>query len=147
MDKQTKDVIIYGAGAIIAIVFANKILTALGLKQSPEQTKGTTDPIYNPNTPSQTKYKYSYSQSIYNDIVDNIHSSFNYFGLNAFNYVITEIKKLKTKGDVHAIVVTFPQKYNIDLYEFLKTGGGILPWDGLSNNELAQINNYVNSLP
>lgn len=146
MDKQTKELIIWGGGSILAIVFANKILTILGIRQAPEQTEGTKNPLWNAD--SQEKWKYSYHQDVYDSIVYDIYDAFKYLGVNAFSYTLAAIKKAKTRGDVHAIVKTFQWKYKNDLYEFLKNGGGgIFSWQGLSNIELAQINNYVNSLP
>jgi hypothetical protein len=64
-----------------------------------------------------------------------------------FDSVLGAIKTLNTKSQVSYLSYYFFNKYNQDLYTFLQNGGGILPWDGLSNSQLSTVNQYVNSLP
>ncbi len=61
--------------------------------------------------------------------------------------VLGAIKSLKTQSQCSYLSYYFQQLYGHDLYSYLKSGGGVLPWDGLSNDHLTEINTYVNNLP
>lgn len=75
----------------------------------------------------------------------------NYQGVfsDDFNAVMGVIKRCKTKTQLSFLVDKFFQKYNIDLYTFLKEGNSSIPWfgQGLSNDHLTEINSYVKKLP
>lgn len=75
----------------------------------------------------------------------------NYQGVlnDDFNAVMGVLKRCKTKSQVSFLVDKFFQKYNRDLYGFLRDGYSPVPWfgQGLSNDHLTEINTYVQSLP
>ena len=54
---------------------------------------------------------------------------------------------MKTKANVSYLADIFSQAYNEDLLTFLTDGGGILPWDGLSETHLKTITDLVAALP
>jgi hypothetical protein len=55
--------------------------------------------------------------------------------------------QVKTKAAVSFLADVFQQRYKQDLLTFLTNGGGILPWDGLSDNQLRTLLTYTNRLP
>jgi len=75
-----------------------------------------------------------------------IHNAFGIFQ-DDYNAVWGVFSNMRTKSNVSFLADIFLQKYNEDLLTFLTNGGGVLPWDGLSEDHLKNITSYVNSLP
>ena len=146
MTKDEKELIYIAGGGLLVILAANSIGKFLGLIPTKESTAGVNNPIYNTGA-NNTLYTYNLASDETLSIAHDIYHANDYFGFNAFNYIMAAIKKCKSQGDVHQVVGAFNSLYKIDFYQYLKTGGGLLPWDGLSNQELAQFNTFVNSLP
>ena len=153
MAKVNKDVIIkvatYAAGAgLTYFLIVKPILTKLGLVKSAAQLAaeqaGIKLPVYNP---SGSGYTYTITKTIAQSLADNVWSAFNWFGINASSYIINAFKQCKTQGDINLMVTAFNNSHTVDFYEFLKTGGGLFFWDGLSSTELSILNNYVSNLP
>jgi hypothetical protein len=153
MAKVNKDVIIkvatYAAGAgLTYFLIVKPILTKLGLVKSADQLAaeqaGIKLPVYNP---SGSGYTYTINKSTAQSLADNVWSSFNWFGINASSYILNSFKQCKTQGDINLMVTAFNNSHTVDFYEFLKTGGGLFFWDGLSSSELTTLNNYVSNLP
>lgn len=71
------------------------------------------------------------------------------FGVLWDNYdtVFGVFSKLKTKSQISYLADMYQQRYKKGLYQHLQTGGGLLPWDGLSSAHLATINKFVSQLP
>jgi hypothetical protein len=61
--------------------------------------------------------------------------------------VFSVFTQLKTKTQVSWLADIFQQNYKMDLLDFLKRGKGQLPQAGLSDTELQQLLNIVNTLP
>lgn len=61
--------------------------------------------------------------------------------------VIAVFKSLKSKANVSFLAWEFQKQDQSDLLTFIRTGGGILPWDGLSDADVLAITNYINTLP
>ena len=153
MAKVNKDVIIkvatYAAGAgLTYFLIVKPILTKLGLVKTAAQLAaeqaGYKLPVYNP---SGSGYTYTITNSTAKALADNVYSAFNWFGINASSYILNAFKQCKTQGDINLMVTAFNNSHSVDFYEFLKTGGGLFFWDGLSTTELTALNNYVSNLP
>ena len=153
MAKVNNDIIIkvatYAAGAgLTYFLIVKPILTKLGLVKSAAQLSaeqaGIKLPVYNP---SGSGYTYTITKTTAETLAHNVYGAFNFFGINASSYILNSFKQCKTQGDVNMMVTAFNKMHNIDFYEFLKTGGGLFFWDGLSSSELTTLNNYVSNLP
>jgi hypothetical protein len=72
-----------------------------------------------------------------------------YDAFGAFNdneeQAIGVFKKLKTRSQGSFLAERFAQKYNSDMLKFLR--GGSWPQDRLSDEDVNEINNFVNALP
>lgn len=66
---------------------------------------------------------------------------------DSFGTVQSVLKQLRSKAQVSQLSAAFAEEYDYDLYTYLVDGGGFLPADGLSNDHLTQVNNYVKNLP
>lgn len=67
-----------------------------------------------------------------------------------FVSVMSALKRLSTQTQVSYIAYKFNEKYKVDLYTYLKEGyRPLFAWfgDGLSNDHLTEVNDYVNKLP
>jgi hypothetical protein len=74
---------------------------------------------------------------------------YNAFGIFQDNYsaIMGVFQTMQNKISVSFLSEIFYDLYNVNLLSFLKDGGGILPWDGLSAAHLQNIDNYINTLP
>jgi hypothetical protein len=153
MAKVNKDVIIkvatYAAGAgLTYFLIVKPILTKLGLVKTAAEIAaeqaGIKLRVYNPRG---TGYTYTISELTAKDLANNIYNAFNFLGIGAYSYILNAYKQCKTQGDINLMVTAFNKYSSIDFYEFLKTGGGILWFDGLNTTELTALNNYVQNLP
>jgi len=145
-DNVVPTVIIGGAAYFLLV---RPFLIKLGVIKSNAQKQIDNASVlidaYNPN------YLSSHSNvTISQATADNAASTIYYaFGVIAddFSAALGAFKLCKTKADVAFLSKTFFNKYNVDLYTYLQTGGGLFPWDGFSSAHLEQLNQYVNSLP
>ena len=149
MKPEDRKLFIYVGSAVAAyVLIVNPILKKLGIRTSQAIQQAQQGGVNNPFNP--LFWKQSGALLITNNAVENmitkIHGAFTIFQ-DDFNAVYGVFKQLKTQSQVSYLADRFRQKYNADLITFLGNGGGILPWDGLSDSQLTQIVNYVNSLP
>ena len=144
------DALLIGGG-VIAFFAIKKLLIKFGIASGPG-TQQTINELTNPGSPWKPEYwkKGSGALLIKNAVADKyattIHNAFTVFQ-DDFNAIVSVFSQLKTKSQVSYLAQKFAEKYNEDLLQFLTNGGGILPWDGLSDSQLLQITNYVNKLP
>jgi hypothetical protein len=75
-----------------------------------------------------------------------IHNAFTVFQ-DDFNAIMSVFSQLKTQSQVSFLSDVFSKMYKEDLLSFLTDGGGILPWDGLSDTNLEKLTDLVNKLP
>jgi len=152
MDKKTQENLIkYGIGAGIAyFLIARPILMKLGILKSDKQISIENETLkinsaFNPNYWKQFNGSKIITDKAVNDIIYIIQDS---FGVLSDNYdaILAQFKKLTYKTQVSYLADKWQQKKNTDFLSFLGNGGGFLPWDGLSNDHLAAIISYVNSL-
>lgn len=85
-------------------------------------------------------------ESFVQDWISQIHDAFTVTN-DDFNAVFNVFSQLKTQSQVSYLADKFQQKYQEDLLSFLKDGGGIMPWDGLSDGHLKILTSLVTNLP
>lgn len=145
----TTDVLLIGGG-LLAFTAIKRLLIAGGLAAGPG-TKAASQKIIDPSS----YWKPSYYKRTGGLLITRanaekyaaqIHNAFGLFQ-DDFNAVMAAFSKVPTKAAVSWLADVFQQKYNEDLLTFLTNGGGILPWDGLSDAQLNQLLTYTNKLP
>lgn len=143
--------LIVGGGLFAYAVVIKPILNKLGITQS-IQAKAIQD-----QTTKQPAWSPAFYQSAPNgawlittaQAKDLAYKIYQYPGIfwDDFNTVLGVFQTLRTKSQLSFLCDVFQKTYNASMYGYLLDGGGILPWDGLSEVHLTQIINYVNSLP
>ena len=146
---STTDVLLIGGG-LLAFTAIKRLLIAGGLAAGPG-TQAASQNITDPASywkPSY--YKRTGGLLIRREAAERyaaqIHNAFGLFQ-DDFNAVMAAFSKMPTKAAISFLSDVFQQKYNEDLLTFLTNGGGLLPWDGLSDAQLKQLIAYTNKLP
>ena len=140
-----------GAG-LIGFDLIKKMLTNLGIWTGAGSTavqNEQSDPgsAWKPDYYKQfTSYTYSLTSQQAGQYAQTIHNAFSLWQ-DDYNAVFGVFSAMKTKANVSFLADIFSQQYNEDLLTFLTNGGGILPWDGLSETHLKTITDLVASLP
>lgn len=144
--------VLYGVGGLFAYKFLRDLLARLGLVEGAGGA-ATDQQQADPNSPFKPTYWKQFSSFTYaltaqqaTDYSETIHGAFGVFQ-DDFNSVFGVFSNMRTKANVSFLADTFQQKYGEDLLSFLKDGGGLMPWDGLSDAHLKQIVDLVNNLP
>ena len=145
---STTDVLIVGGG-ILAFTAIKRLLIAAGLAAG-AGTRSASNEIIDPNSYFKPAYyKRTGGLIITRATAENfarrIHGAFGIFQ-DDFNVIMGVFSQLKTKSQVSFLSDVFTQLYREDLLTFLTNGGGILPWDGLSDKQLEQLLKYTNNL-
>jgi len=150
---DTNNVLLIGGG-LIGLTIVNKLLVSLGISRGQggqavisEQTNPNSPwkPAYYKALPTGTQY-YTLTETGGNQFSATIYKAFTLFKDN-FDQIMSVFGQLQTKTQVSVLAEYFKNNYNRDLLTFLTDGGGILPWDGLSDNQLKTVTDYVNNLP
>ena len=151
LDINPNTVIIAGT-AIFGILVARRLLIKLGILEGRGGSQVQRE-LADPASPwKPTFYKRApagsliLTSSVANEYARRIHDAFTVFQ-DDFNAIQSVFSRLQTKSQVSYLADVFNQKYKEDLLSFLGDGGGILPWDGLSDTNLAKITDLVNRLP
>ena len=151
IDINANTVIIAGT-AIFGLLIIRRVLIKTGVLQGRGGATVQREQI-NPNSPwKPTFWKAApagaalLKSAIANQYAETIHGAFTVFQ-DDFNAIMSVFNQLRTKSQVSFLADIFSQKYNEDLLSFLTDGGGILPWDGLNDDNLAKITDLVNRLP
>lgn len=141
-----------GIFAVSTVMNAGKgILTTLGMYGGPGIKAAEAEQI-NPNSPWKPAFwKVNVNRLLITDakvteFIKTIHDAFTLFQ-DDFNAIMGVFSQLKTKSQVSYLSDKFTQRYNEDLLSFLKDGGGLMPWDGLSDKNLKILLDMVNGLP
>ena len=144
-------VIMVGAG-LIGFTMLTKFLAQFGLWNGPGGI-ATQHEQTNPNSPWKPAFyksapigSYLLTVATAIDYSITIHGAFTVFQ-DDFNAIMNVFSQLKTKSQLSFLSDIFQQRYNEDLLSFLKDGGGVLPWDGLSDSHLKILTDLVNHLP
>ena len=75
----------------------------------------------------------------------NVYNSFGYF-VDDEARIKAAFKNCISKSDVSLLSFEFSRLYNTDLLKYLSEGIGILPQNGLSDQDIIEIVNFVNKL-
>lgn len=146
---STTDVLLIGGG-LLAFTAIKRLLIAGGIAAGPG-TKAASDEIIDPRSYWKPSY-YKRTGGLLVRRADaeryarQIHNSFGIFQ-DDFNAVLAAFNRMPSKAAVSFLADVFQQQYKQDLLTFLTNGGGILPWDGLSDNQLKQLLAFTNKLP
>lgn len=145
----TKDVL-YISGALIGYTLIRNVLIKAGFAAGPG-TQSVSAQMVNPDSYFKpTFYKRTGGRLITRATAEmfanRIHNAFGLFQ-DDFNAVFSVFSQVKTKAAISFLADVFQQKYKQDLLTFLTNGGGILPWDGLSDAQLKQVLELTNKLP
>lgn len=138
-------------GGILGLNIIIKVLKKLGLWGDP-----TTHDQQDPNSPWKPGYwqnikpagaswSYAINEDQAKQYAKTIHNAFTVFQ-DDYNAISSVFFSLQTKANVSFLSWVFSREYDEDLLSFLTDGGGILPWDGLSNEHMTTLINYVNKL-
>jgi hypothetical protein len=146
---STTDVLLIGGG-LLAFTAVKRILIAAGIAAG-QGTQAASQLITDPNS----YFKPSYYKRTGGSLIRRadaeryarqIHSAFGIFQ-DDFNAIIAVFSRMPSKAAISFLADVFSQIYKEDLLTFLTNGGGLLPWDGLSDNQLKQLLALTNKLP
>ena len=148
-DIKATDVLLIGGG-VIAFFAIRKLLIRFGIASGPG-SQNVVNQISDPNSFWKPNYwnkpgALLITNAVADKMATDIHKAFTVFQ-DDYNSIFAVFSQLKTKSQVSYLAYRFQQKYGEDLLTFLTNGGGILPWDGLSDAQLLQITTLVNKLP
>ena len=148
MDNEKVKTALLITGGVIGLGLVSKLFGILGLGVDPS-AQDQTDPG-SPWKPSYwqqfNSHTYAINQAQAQQYSKTIHDSFTVFQ-DDFNAIKSVFFALRTKANVSYLSYIFTAVYNEDLLTFLTNGGGILPWDGLSQSQMQILIDYVNNLP
>jgi hypothetical protein len=138
-------------GAAVYFLVIQPAMQKLGILDSAEDIKVKNEKqkiggAFDPNMWQTKSIVPPLPKNTVDNYIDTITGS---FGIFADNYaaILGVFKQLRSKVQVSYLSYVFLQNEGVELLEFLGTGGGLLPWDGLSDDHLAAIVDYANSLP
>ena len=146
---STTDVLLIGGG-LLAFTAVKRILIAAGIAAG-QGTQAASQLITDPNS----YFKPSYYKRTGGSLIRRadaeryarqIHSAFGIFQ-DDFNAIVAVFNRMPSKAAISFLADVFSQIYKEDLLTFLTNGGGLLPWDGLSDNQLKTLIAFTNKLP
>lgn len=149
LNISSTDVLLIGGG-LLAFTAIKRLLIAGGLAAGPG-TKAASELIIDPSS----YFKPAYYKRVGGRLVvryraeqlaAQIHNAFGIFQ-DDFNAIMAAFSQLPSKSAVSFLADVFQQRYKEDLLTFLTNGGGLLPWDGLSDNQLKTLIAFTNKLP
>lgn len=135
-------------GGVLGIALIKQIMDKLGLGADP----GADDSVnlgsaWNPTYWQQfNNFTYVINEATALNYAKTIHDAFTVFQ-DDYNRIASVFRLLRTKANVSYLSFVFNNYYQEDLLSFLKDGGGVLPWDGLSQTHLQELVTLVNNLP
>ncbi len=141
------------AGGVLAFVLIKEILEMLGIwdsKDTKDLDHAATDPeaFWNPNfwktKPANIPWSYSISDQTAQVWCQEIYDAFGAFNDDE-ETVISVFKRCRTKANASFICYVFDLVYKEDLLKWLR--GGWWPQDRLSDEDVNEINQYINQLP
>jgi hypothetical protein len=143
-------------GGILGLTIVTKILRMLGLLNDPKDERldaesGSINSPWNSNywkniNPSGTGWTFAFTESQAGEIAKRIWDAIGFFG-DKEAAVIAAIHEMRTRANLSFVAWVFAKKYNRDLLEFIRYGGGNAPWAGLSDADVTKLNQYIYSLP
>lgn len=154
IDKSDVQTGLYIVGGLMLIGAVNKIATMFGFSSGPggSQSGAEQSNPYSPWKPNYWRYANTktavllLTNAAALDYAKKIQNAFAVLQDN-FNEIMGVFSQLRTKTQVSFLADIFQQKYNQDLLTFLRDAGGLLPWDGLSDDHLKIITDLVAAMP
>jgi len=146
---STTDVLLIGGG-LLAFTAIKRLLIAGGIAAGPG-TKAVSSQLTDPTSYWKPLYYKKTGGRLITRLTagiaaKQIHNAFGIFQ-DDFNAVMAVFSKMPSKAAVSFLADVFQQTYKQDLLSFLTNGGGILPWDGLSDAQLQKVIALTNKLP
>ncbi len=150
---ETKDLktVALVAGGVIGINFLYNMCVKFGLCHPADNLSSTSNNFWNPNfwqtvNPNGLPYNNALTETQAKDLLSQIKDAFGLFTDNV-EQVKAVFKSLHTQANASFLAWEFQKTDQSDLLTYLRNGGGALPWDGLGDKDILEINSYVNSLP
>ncbi len=155
MAKQDDSKILLYGGGLLIVYFGilRPILEKLGIARSQAEqqlinqqnlpnSKNPFSPVYWKQIPGAKLI----TKNATNALAKRLYEAMGYFSDDE-PAIFSVFSQLKYKTQVSWLADNFQQIYKMDLLDFLKRGKGQMPQAGLSETELQQILNIVNTLP
>lgn len=156
IDPKDVEVVLLIAGGVIGFVILKQVLEFLGIwgsKDKKELDKLSTNPnsFWNPNywqniNPNGLPYQSPLTEADAKNLISQIKDGFGLFN-DSPEKVKGVFRSLHTKANASFLAWEYQKTEGGDLLAFIRNGGGVLPWDGLSDADVVQITDYVNQLP
>ena len=146
---------LYIGGGLLAFSVVKKTLEALGIWKSAD-TKAIDQAVNDPNSfwnpnywttvkPAGAAWSFAWTWDQAAAVAKTIYDAFGYFGDEA-STVKGAFRQCKTQANASYLCYVFYQTYHQDMLDYLRNGKGVAFWNGLSDSDIAEINNYVNGL-
>lgn len=138
-------------GGVVGFDLIVKILQGLGFwkdanERALDQAGSNPDSFWNPNYWKKSQnYSYAIDTATAKNFAKQIHDAFGLWNDDEAA-IINVFHQLRTKANISFLAYVYAQEYGTDLFEALRSGGG-LSMEGLSDAELSALNNFGNSLP
>ena len=149
------NILLIAGGGIVGLILIKQLMVKFGLAAGPGEKKFRNN-IQDPGSPWKPNYFQTQAATRANCLLINpaladyyasqIYTAFGVFQ-DDYNKVLSVFESLKTKCQVSFLAYRFQIKYGQSLSSYLIDGGGLLPWDGLSDEHLNELANLVNRLP
>jgi len=152
ISPETKSLLINGAliagGVYVAYNYVIKPLSnKLGVLSDENIQAGTTLSAWNPQfSATAPAGSLLLTTAAGQALAKKIKGAFTVFQ-DDYATILAAIKTCKTQSQVSSLCYHFKNLYGMDMYNYMIDPGGILPWDGLSNAHLTELNTYVSNLP
>lgn len=147
---------VMNAAVVLVILQVTGILTKVIDSLNPTGSAAAGAEEEDPQTPWNPSYYWDNYVKWHIDLIPRwsffIENSWNIYDSFRVTYDDWETIKgifdsLRSKYEVSFQCYVFQKTYGVSLLSFLQNGGGILPWDGLSNAHMNILINYVKNLP
>lgn len=146
---------LYIGGGLLAFSVVKKTLEALGIWKSPatkaiDQAVNDPNSFWNPNfwttvKPAGAAWSFAWTWDQAAAVAKTIYDAFGYFGDEA-STVKGAFRQCKTQANASYLCYVFYQTYQQDMLDYLRNGKGVAFWNGLSDSDIEEINNYINGL-
>lgn len=144
-------------GGLIGLTVVNKVLEKLGILKSEAEKEidtlqSNSQNFWNPNfwqqvNPSGVNWTNPITEDQAATYAKQIHDSFGITTPKGGGVPEGIIRSVSSQATVSFIAWEFQKIYGSDLLEFLRHPGGIFPWDGLSDDSILQLTNFIKTLP
>lgn len=140
-------ILIRGTGLIDSVLEFLHLKTSKDT-QTVDQTISSPDNAFNPNYwKNYTSFPHgAFTEQQAADLAQQIYDALTWYS-DDFDQAFGAIKACFSKANVSFVSWEFQKQYQLDLLGYLRHGNNLTPLDGFSDTHIAEIVNYVNSLP